>query len=129
TTQALKDTVYLVNNDLINKTIESFLNANRIYFFGVGSSLITALDAHTKFMRITNKTLTVMDSHLQAMNASLMTEDDVAVVISYSGQTLDTIENARLAHERGAKVVAITRFNKSPLTNYADITLLTGANE
>lgn len=129
TTQALKDTSNLINEKNIQKTIELFHDAERIYFFGVGSSLITALDANSKFMRITNKTTAVMDAHLQAMTASLMTKDDVAVMFSYSGQTIDTIENARVAHERGAKVVAITRFTKSPLTNYADITLLTGANE
>jgi DNA-binding MurR/RpiR family transcriptional regulator len=34
-----------------------------------------------------------------------------------------------VAKERGAKIISITRFAKSPLTSYSDITLLCGANE
>lgn len=127
--EALEETYNLIKEADIVKTIELFKNANRIYFFGVGSSLITAMEAKSKFMRITNKTECSMDSHLQIMSASLMTENDVGVFISYSGSTIDTIASAKAAHERGAKVIAITRFMKSPLSNYADITLLSGANE
>lgn len=127
--EALKETYNLLKEEDIAKTTELFKNANRIYFFGVGSSLITAMEARSKFMRITNKTECSMDSHLQAMSASLMTEQDIGVFISYSGSTKDTIASAEAAHERGAKIIAITRFMKSPLSNYADITLLTGANE
>src|SRR5699024_9290891 len=68
-------------------------------------------------------------SHLQVMAASLMTENDVGVFISYSGSTIDTIESARIASGKGATVIAITQFMKSPLTSYADIVLLTGATE
>lgn len=129
TTSALQDTYNLVDEENIRKTVELFVKANRIYFYGVGSSMITAMDARSRFMRITNKTEMIFDTHLQNMAASLMTKDDVAVFFSYSGSTKDTIETARIAHNRGAKIIAITRFMKSPLTNYADITLLSGANE
>ncbi len=80
-------------------------------------------------MRITNKTECSLDSHLQIMSAALMTKQDVAVLISYSGSTKDTIEVAKVAKERGAKIISITRFAKSPLTSFSDITLLCGANE
>jgi DNA-binding MurR/RpiR family transcriptional regulator len=63
------------------------------------------------------------------MSAALMSKRDVAVVISYSGSTKDSIEVAKKAKERGAKVISITRFEKSPLTLYSDLTLLCGANE
>ena len=36
---------------------------------------------------------------------------------------------ARLAHEAGAKVAAVTHYTKSPLTAYADAILLTGMRE
>jgi len=105
------------------------INADRFYFFGVGTSLMTALEAKNKFMRITNKADCIIDTHLQAMSAALMTEKDVAILISYSGSTKDTLEVAKIAKERGAMIICITRFAKSPLTSYADITLLCGANE
>ncbi|MCM3693782.1 MurR/RpiR family transcriptional regulator [Neobacillus niacini] len=126
---ALTETFNLINEADISIAVDRMIQAERIYFFGVGSSLMTAMEAKNKFIRIINKTECSLDPHLQIMSAALMTEKDVAVVISYSGSTKDTIAVAKVAKERGAMVIAITRFAKSPLTNNADITLLCGANE
>ncbi|RDU35681.1 MurR/RpiR family transcriptional regulator [Neobacillus piezotolerans] len=126
---AMTETYNLISKQDISDAVDSIMKADRVHFFGVGSSLMTALEAKNKFMRITNKAECTLDSHLQIMAAALMTEKDVAVLISYSGSTKDTIEVAKVAKERGAKIIAITRFAKSPLTTYSDITLLCGANE
>jgi len=126
---ALNETFSLIDADKIERAINYFLEAERIMFFGVGSSLMTAMESNIKFMRITNKTACSIDSHLQMMQAALMTGRDVAVIISYSGSTVDTIEVAKKAKERGAVVISVTRFEKSPLTSYSDLTLLCGANE
>src|SRR5699024_7576410 len=125
----LEETYHMVNEQDIVRAAELFKEAKHIRFFGVGASLLTAMEAKAKFMRITNKTECSMDSHLQVMAASLMTENDVGVFISYSGSTIDTIESARIASGKGATVISITQFMKSPLTSYADIVLLTGATE
>lgn len=127
--KALNETFNLIQVDEIKRAVKYMVDANRIYFFGVGSSLLTALEAKNKFMRITNKTECSLDSHLQIMSAALLTEDDVAIIISYSGSTKDTLEIAEIIHKQKAKIIAITRFAKSPLTDYADVTLLCGANE
>ncbi|RHW41999.1 MurR/RpiR family transcriptional regulator [Neobacillus notoginsengisoli] len=126
---ALTETYNLISKEDISLAVDRMLKADKVHFFGVGSSLMTALEAKNKFMRITNKAECTLDSHLQIMSAALMSEKDVAVLISYSGSTKDTIEVAKVAREAGANIIAITRFAKSPLTNYSDITLLCGANE
>ncbi|MDY0409380.1 MurR/RpiR family transcriptional regulator [Virgibacillus soli] len=129
TVNALSQTNKLINNHDIEKAVDWMIEAEKIHFFGVGTSLMTAMEGKNKFMRITNKTECSFDSHLQVMSAALMTPKDVAIVISYSGSTKDTLEVAKVASERGVKVISITRFQKSPLTTYSDITLLCGANE
>lgn len=126
---ALNETFNLIDHDKMDQAINHLLQAERVIFFGVGSSLMTAMEAKIKFMRITNKTECTIDSHLQMMSAALMTKRDVAVIISYSGSTKDTIEVAKKAKESGATVISITRFVKSPLTSHSDLTLLCGANE
>lgn len=126
---ALTETHNQININDVSNAVEMIIKANRIHFFGVGASLMTALEAKNKFMRITNKTECTIDSHLQIMSASLMTKDEIAVLISYSGSTKDIIQVAKVVKERGAKIIAITRFAKSPLTSYSDITLLCGSNE
>lgn len=126
---ALTETHSLIKTDDVSEAINSMIKADRIHFFGVGTSLMTAMEAKNKFMRIVNKTECSIDSHLQIMSAALMTKNDVAIIISYSGSTKDTLDIAKVVKERGAKIISITRFAKSPLTNFSDITLLCGANE
>ncbi|EKN65189.1 RpiR family transcriptional regulator [Neobacillus bataviensis LMG 21833] len=126
---ALTETFNLIHEQDLSRAVDHFTRAHRIHFFGVGASFMTAMEAKNKFLRITNKTECQMDTHLQIMSAALLTEKDVAVLISYSGSTKDTIDVAKAAKEQGATIIAITRFAKSPLTSFADITLLCGANE
>ncbi len=126
---ALNETFDLINTETIDEAVKLLLKADRIIFFGVGSSMITAMEATNKFMRITPKVEFINDPHLQSMRASLLTPNDVAVAISYSGSTKDTIEVVDIAKSKGAKIICITRFIKSPLTAHSDITLLCGANE
>lgn len=61
------------------------------------------------------------------MAASLMRECDVAIAVSYSGETPDVVYAFRTAREAGAKCIAITNYSGSQITEYAQITLLTSA--
>lgn len=126
---ALTETYSLIKEEEVDRAINMLHEARAIYFFGVGASMLTAMKAMNKFLRIENKVFCIQDSHMQAMIASTMTNEDVAVLFSYSGATKDTIHVAQLAKKSGAKTICVTRFNKSPLSSYADITLLSGANE
>lgn len=126
---ALEETYSLLNEEQFGQVIDCLYQAKRICFFGVGASMISALKAANKFMRIEPKVFCVQDAHMQAMAASMMEEGEAAVLFSYSGATKDTIHTAELAKKAGAKTICITRFVKSPLTSFSDITLLCGANE
>ena len=126
---ALKETFSLLNEENFDKVIRYLHDADRICFYGVGASMLTAMKAANKFLRIEPKVYCVQDSHMQAMVASMMRANEVAVVFSYSGATKDTIHVAELAKKAGADIVCITRFIKSPLTAYGDMVLLCGANE
>jgi len=126
---ALNETFELLDYQALATAVEYMLNAKRIVFFGVGASAITACEAKNKFMRITSHVESTFDSHMQAMIASLMEINEVAVGFSYSGSTKDTLEAIRIAKEAGAKTICITRFAKSPITQYADVVLLVGSKE
>lgn len=104
---ALTETYSLLNEKNFLKAIDYLCMAERIYFFGVGASLLTALKAANKFLRIEPKVYCMQDSHTQAMVASMMKKEDVAVLFSYSGATKDTIHVADLAKKRGRKLSAL----------------------
>lgn len=125
----LRETRRLADFDSISEVVTMMKEAKRIYFFGVGDSLLVAQIARNVFLRITNKVFCVEDPHMQAMTASMATEEDLIIILSYSGSTKDNVYVANIAREAGAKVVAISRFLKSPLTSYTDALLLCGSNE
>lgn len=128
--RALSETATLLDPKALDLAVRFMMRARRIVFFGVGASLNAAEKAANKFLRIEPKVLPCQsDTHLQTMLASTMTGEDVAVVYSYSGSSKDTNVMARLAREGGAKVIAITRFQKSPLTECTDVVMLCAANE
>ncbi len=126
---ALNETFALLDYDQLSLTVDYIMMAKQIYFFGVGASLLTAWDATEKFMRITPNVHCVADAHMQAMAASLLTPDDLAFIVSYSGATKDTILIAQQARQAGARIICMTRFAKSQLTESADVTILCGTNE
>lgn len=127
--RALRETHAMMEDANLEKVVSMMENAEHVYFFGIGDSLLTAMEARNKFLRITNKVSCVEDPHMQAMTASMATEKDLIVIVSYSGATKDSVYVAEVAREAGARVVAITRFVKSPLAAYADALLLCGSDE
>lgn len=107
------------------KAVDALKAAQKIVFFGVGGSSTAAVDAQYKFMRLGYQSITSLDFHYMLSLIPHLTENDVFVAISTSGQTKDVLELARFAKKRGAKVIAITNLNKSPLYKEADIRLCT----
>lgn len=126
---AIHKTIDLIDYKQLSEVVDLLVCAERVLVCGAGTSLITALDVVNKFLRITPKFVCDNDSHQQAMSASLLDRNQVALVISFSGATKDMVQIAGLAKERGASVVSITRFAKSPLAALSDYILLCGANE
>lgn len=126
---ALRETCDLIDCKALYTAVEWLAEAERIAFFGSGSSAVSALDAQARFMRITSKVCMSMDTHMQTFCASLLTPRDVAVLYSYSGNTKDTVSIAQTAKQAGARLICISRFRKSPLEGLCDLLLLCGANE
>ncbi|MDC3413820.1 MurR/RpiR family transcriptional regulator [Aquibacillus sp. 3ASR75-11] len=129
TIQAIKHTASMISESDLNSAVRLLEDANSIHFFGVGTSGLTALDAKSRFLRIGRRTESITDSHLQAMTAATLSEGDVVVGISVSGSTRDTVRSLEIAKENGAKIIAITYYSRSPITQLANIVLNGGGKE
>ena len=126
---ALNETYRLIRLEDIDAAVKWMIDARSIHFFGVGGSMVTALEAQSRFMRITGKVHMVEDTHLQVMSAALLGPEDLAIAFSYSGATKDTLVAVNRARAGGAKIIGITHFTRSPLSAVCDLQLLCGANE
>ena len=118
-----------LNVDSMSRAAEALLTARRIFIFGVGGSAAVASDVQHKFMRLGLDATSYSDMNVQAIAAAFAGENDVIFAISHSGSSKAVVDNAKLAKSNGATVISLSSTGKSPLTELADISLFTTANE
>lgn len=129
TKNAVDETVNMIDETVLQETLELLSGANSVHFFGVGTSGLSALDAKNRFLRIGRRFDAIIDPHIQSMTAATLGPKDVVIGLSISGSTKDTIDSLHIAKENGAKVIAITYYARSPITKVADFVLLCGGKE
>jgi RpiR family transcriptional regulator, carbohydrate utilization regulator len=127
--RTLENTLQILENESITNAVEMIQQANRVEFYGTGGSAVIAMDAFHKFIKTGVKAFAFLDSHFQLMSASQLTKNDVAVVISHSGNNKDTLSILDQANENGAKTIGITSFPKSQLAQKVDVALFTSSDE
>lgn len=63
------------------------------------------------------------------MEASLLTPDDCAILISHTGRSKETIFIAETVKKLGAKAIVITSQISSPLAKFGDVTFISVSEE
>lgn len=127
--EAIENTSKILSKERLQRAVNAILEADKVDIYGVGASGFTAGDAKYKFMRIGINCECISDPHFQCMSAVNLTSRSVAIGISFSGSTKDTIDSLSVAKKTGAFTIAITNYEKSPITKYADAVLLSSAEE
>lgn len=126
TIRALEDTLKMMDLNSYKTAINLIRDSDTIDIYGVGNSASIASDIMNKFIRIGLKCRAYPDNHVQQICASHLTKNDVAIAITHSGNTIDTVNTLKIAKASGAKTIAITNFKASSISEYADIILFTG---
>lgn len=127
--QALQDTRASLDIHALIRAVAAIKAARRVEVYGIGSAAPIAEDAAYRLMRIGIDARALVDSHMQAVGASLTGPETATITISHSGSTQETLVATRLAREAGAKTIVITNYGKSPIQAHADIVLFTVARE
>jgi RpiR family transcriptional regulator, carbohydrate utilization regulator len=127
--KALEDTIGMLDKTQLSRAVRELLAAQKIEFYGVGTSSTIAIDAYYRFMRIGLPAYVATDPHIARVSASKLNSRCVAVGISHTGRTKDTVRVLQIAKSRGAKVICITSYMKSPITELSDICLITSTTE
>jgi DNA-binding MurR/RpiR family transcriptional regulator len=124
-TQAMRDTAAMTDLTEVERAADAIAAANRVDIYGASGSALVGAEMQFSLHRIGVAAWSWPDVHNGLASAALLREGDVALGISHSGQTRETIEMIAEAGSRGAITVALTSFPRSPLADVADIVLLT----
>jgi DNA-binding MurR/RpiR family transcriptional regulator len=126
---AMEQTLALLRPEAVAAAGDLLERAGKVLCMGQGGSMVMAQEAAHLFSTAFGKYFPVSDSHMQTIAASQLEPGDVILYVSYSGATRDLLEIARLARSRGAELILLTRFPKSPGAALASVVLQCGTNE
>jgi DNA-binding MurR/RpiR family transcriptional regulator len=127
--RAVQQTIERIDLEALERAAQAVARARRIDVYGVGGSGAVAQETETRLFRIGCAVRGWNEVHAAATSAALLTPADVAIGISHSGSTRETVEPLELAKERGATTVAITADPRSPLARAADVRLISSSTE
>ncbi|GAB3809892.1 MurR/RpiR family transcriptional regulator [Micromonospora zhanjiangensis] len=126
-TRAMHDTAALLDLDEVARAAEAIAGADRVNIFGASGSALVGEEMQFSLHRIGVAAWAWSDVHEGLAGAALLRPGDVALGVSHSGQTRETIELLAEAGSHGATTVALTSFPRSELAELADIVLLTAS--
>lgn len=127
--RAIEETGGQLDVGVLGRVVDAVADARRVELFGVGASAIVTADLEQKLRRIGHAAFACADAHEALTSAALLGDGDVAIGVSHTGATYDTIEPLAEARRHGALTVAITNFPQSPITGVVDLVLTTAARE
>ena len=106
--------------ETIQRTLDILARANKIEFYGQGTSGIIAADAQHKFFRSGVPTVAYADPAIHSIAASLLHEGDAVVAISQRGNNPALVRSVKLARRSGADVIVLAP-SGTPLADMATV--------
>jgi len=123
--KSLEDTQRIVDHGDIVSFAKQCAAANRILFFGEGSSGIVGKEAALRFSHIDIQAESYSDTVSIMLQALRLKKKQVCIGISHSGRTGIVEEGLRVASMNGATVALITNYMNAPLKKYCDYVFYT----
>ncbi len=127
--RAVEETAEQLDVATLQAVVDAVAGARRVDVYGFGASAFVAFDLQQKLHRIGRTCFAWNDTHIALTSAAVLGGDDVAVGISHTGSTVETVEALRVAREHGATTAALTNFPRSPISEVSDHVLTTAARE
>ena len=129
TAKILEENLKNISIKTYENVIRAIKNARMIDIYSVENSNVIAKDLLTKLLYLGFQCRHMEDTYHQRIAASNLTRDDVAIGISYSGCSEDTIKAMKAAKKSGATTIAITNFKDSVISKYADLLICTSQDQ
>lgn len=123
--KSFEETFDFFNYDILEKCVDIIRAADTVLMLGLGASFIAAKDAQQKFLRINKTCYALEDMHLNATIIANLSEKDVVIGISASGETQEVLKLIELANDNGINTIGITNYGKNTLSKISKLCLFT----
>lgn len=121
--EAIQDTLSLVSHDSLQKAIKILDKAKHICVFGFGAYVPLATVFAMKMSRV--KKSVIVQNHVgeEKYQADMLTQEDCAIIISYSGENESLLRVASLLKEKNVPILVITSISENSLSKQGDCVL------
>lgn len=119
-TRVLASTWQKLDIEELKRIVKMIKHARRVYVYGLGSSGLTAQEMTQRLIRMGVAAFATTDSHMMFINATVMSVEDLLIVLSNSGRSGDVNEAVALAKQTGVRTVGITGGDNSELAQMVD---------
>jgi DNA-binding MurR/RpiR family transcriptional regulator len=128
-TQSLQATADGVDSEQVSRVARAIVGCRHLDIYGIGGSGGMAEELASRLYRIGINVHAWTEAHAGLASAALQREGCVALAISNTGRTEETIEMLAQAGSSGAFTIAVTSMATSPLAALADVHLTTYATD
>jgi DNA-binding MurR/RpiR family transcriptional regulator len=128
-TRSLREATSAIDLDVMSEVSGRIARSRQVDVYGVGGSAMLAEELQGRLYRIGVTAFAWADAHLGLVSAAIQDAGTVAIGISTTGRTEETIEMLGEAGRAGAFTVAITNNPGSPLDELADRSIVTSVYE
>lgn len=128
-TRSLQETASVMDLVLMKKIARKIALSSHVDIYGIGGSAVMAKEMQSRLYRIGINTHHWSEVHAGLTSAAIQDGSCVAIGISNTGRTEETIQMLRQAGLAGALTVALSNKPDSPLAEAADLQIITSVHE
>lgn len=127
--EAIRDTMQQLRYEDLRKAMLLFKYHEELHIFSAGTAINQAETFREKMLKIGKRVSISNNLNYQQYQACCLSQRDVAIIISYSGETPRMLTIAQQCKRSGTPILALTSFGENSLTRYADCKLTLSTKE
>lgn len=128
-TRSLEETAAVMDLALMKKIARRIAMSSHVDIYGIGGSAVMAKELQSRLYRIGINAHHWSEVHAGLTSAAIQDTNSVAIGISNTGRTEETLQMLREAGEAGALTIALSNNPGSPLAESADESIITSVHE
>ena len=127
--EELRQTVAMIDREELKKILDVINNADTVLMAAVGNTIPVAMDGAYKLNQIGIRAMSTPIWETELGYSYNLTDKDVVVAISNSGESTGVIQILQAAKSRGAVAISITNNDRSSVAELSTYHITTGTRE
>lgn len=125
----VRDSMSLLHHDSLQQALRLLKYSQTVYVFCFGTALNLAESFRERMLKIGKQVIISNNMNYQLYEVDCIPKGDVAILISYSGETEKILLIAETCRKKGIPIIAITSFGENTLSKMASCKLIMSTKE